>query len=118
MLGDGLNDSGALKQSQVGIAVTDDTGIFTPACDGILQGSQLSRFNSFLRLSKSATQILKIAFGISFFYNIIALSFAVTGNLSPLIAAILMPISSVSVVGFSTLAVNWASRGLNNLKDH
>jgi hypothetical protein len=29
-----------------------------------------------------------------------------------------MPISSVSVVGFSTLAVNWASRGLNNLKDH
>ncbi len=118
MLGDGLNDSGALKQSQVGIAVTDDTGIFTPACDGILQGSQLSHFNSFLRLSKSATQILKIAFGISFFYNIIALSFAVTGNLSPLIAAILMPISSVSVVGFSTLAVNWASRGLNNLKNH
>lgn len=80
MLGDGLNDSGALKQSQVGIAVTDDTGIFTPACDGILQGSQLAHFNSFLRLSKSATQILKIAFGISFFYNIIALSFAVTGD--------------------------------------
>jgi Cu+-exporting ATPase len=118
MLGDGLNDSGALKQSQVGIAVTDDTGIFTPACDGILQGSQLAHFNSFLRLSKSATQILKVAFGISFFYNIIALSFAVSGNLSPLIAAILMPISSVSVVGFSTMAVNWASRGLNHLKDH
>ncbi len=118
MLGDGLNDSGALKQSQVGIAVTDDTGIFTPACDGILQGSQLSHFNSFLRLSKSATQILKVAFGISFFYNIIALSFAVSGNLSPLIAAILMPISSVSVVGFSTMAVNWASRGLKHLKDH
>ncbi|MCA6379482.1 MAG: heavy metal translocating P-type ATPase metal-binding domain-containing protein [Cytophagales bacterium] len=117
MLGDGLNDSGALKQSQVGIAVTDDTGIFTPACDGILQGSQLSHFNSFLRLSKSATQILKVAFGISFFYNIIALSFAVSGNLSPLIAAILMPISSVSVVGFSTLVVNLASRGLNRLKD-
>jgi Cu+-exporting ATPase len=118
MLGDGLNDSGALKQSQVGIAVTDDTGIFTPACDGILQGSQLAHFNSFLRLSKSATQILKVAFGISFFYNIIALSFAVSGNLSPLIAAILMPISSVSVVGFSTMAVNWASRGLNHLKEH
>jgi Cu+-exporting ATPase len=118
MLGDGLNDSGALKQSQVGIAVTDDTGIFTPACDGILQGSQLAHFNSFLRLSKSATQILKVAFGISFFYNIIALSFAVSGNLSPLIAAILMPISSVSVVGFSTMAVNWASSGLNHLKDH
>ncbi len=112
MLGDGLNDSGALKQSQVGIAVTDDTGIFTPACDGILHGSKMNLLNSFLNLSKSATRILKIAFGISFFYNIIALSFAVTGNLSPLVAAILMPMSSVSVVGFSTLAVSWVSRGL------
>jgi P-type Cu+ transporter len=65
-------------------------------------------------LAKSATTILKIAFGISFFYNSIALSFAVTGNLSPLVAAILMPISSISVVGFSTLAVNVVSK--NRLK--
>ncbi|MBY0435538.1 MAG: hypothetical protein K2U26_15660, partial [Cyclobacteriaceae bacterium] len=65
--------------------------------------------DKFLKLSRSATHILKIAFGISFFYNIIALGFAVTGHLSPLVAAILMPISSVSVVGFSTLAVSWVS---------
>jgi Cu+-exporting ATPase len=117
MLGDGLNDSGALKQSHVGIAVTDDTGIFTPACDGILRGSKIAQLNFFLNLSKSATRILKVGFGISFFYNITALSFAVTGNLSPLVAAILMPISSVSVVGFSTLAVNWVSRGLGTSKN-
>jgi len=109
MVGDGLNDSGALKQSDVGIAITDDTGVFTPASDGILNGKELQKLSQFIQLSKSAITILKMAFGISFFYNLITLGFAVSGHLSPLIAAILMPISSVSVVGFSTLAVNWTA---------
>lgn len=110
MLGDGLNDSGALKQSNVGVAITDDTGVFTPSCDGILEGSKLKYIYKFISLGHSATTILKISFGISFFYNIIALSFAVSGHLTPLVAAILMPISSITVVGFSTLAVNLVSQ--------
>lgn len=110
MLGDGLNDAGALKLSEVGVAVSDNAGVFTPACDAIIQGKQLPKLDRFLSLAKSATTILKVGFVISFFYNIIALSFAVSGYLTPLIAAILMPISSISVVGFSSLAVRFVSR--------
>lgn len=110
MIGDGLNDSGALQQSDVGVAVTDNTGVFTPASDGILTGHMLGKLDSFLRLAQKSTVILRTGFVISFFYNAIAISVAMSGFLTPLVAAILMPISSISVVSFSSLAVNWVAR--------
>lgn len=109
MLGDGLNDAGALKQSNVGIAVADDTNSFTPSSDVIMSGEKLEKLNDYFSFSKDAMVIVKITFAISFFYNIIGLSFAVTGHMSPLFAAILMPISSISVVAFTSISTWWRS---------
>lgn len=105
MVGDGLNDAGALKAAYIGVAVSDDTSVFTPSCDAIIQGSKLNLLDHFLDLSKSATKIVKWCFVISFLYNVIGLSFAVSGNLTPLVAAILMPLSSITVFAFTTIAV-------------
>lgn len=104
MIGDGLNDAGALKQSDVGIAVSDDTNNFSPACDAILDGSSFALLPAFIKLARAGKKVIVATFVISLTYNIIGLSFAVQGILSPVIAAILMPVSSISIVLLATLS--------------
>lgn len=98
MIGDGLNDAGALKQSNVGIAITEGNNNFTPASDGILDASQFSQLPAFIIFAKGSKKIIIASFILSLLYNIVGLYFALLGTLSPLVAAILMPISSVSII--------------------
>ena len=98
MIGDGLNDAGALKQSNIGIAVTEYTNNFTPASDAIMEAKQLPRLTRFIKLCKANKKIVTASFILSIVYNIIGLFFAVQGTLSPLIAAILMPSSSLCIL--------------------
>jgi Cu+-exporting ATPase len=112
MIGDGLNDAGALKESYVGISIADDVFNFSPASDAILEAKQFYRLPQYFKYSKKAINVVYASFGISFLYNAVGLSFAVSGLLSPIIAAILMPISSVTVVAFVTILSKIVTRKL------
>jgi Cu+-exporting ATPase len=110
MLGDGLNDAGALKQSEVGIAVSENLNQFSPACDAILDASRLHHLWLYIRYAKSSMKMVRIGFLLSLSYNVVGLSFAVQGLLEPVIAAILMPLSSVTIVLFGMISTSLLAR--------
>ncbi len=106
MIGDGLNDAGALKQSDAGIAISEDIANFSPSSDAILDASAFSRFPALLGFARDTKKIIILSFVISIIYNIAGVSLAFRSSVSPLMAAILMPLSSVTVVVFTALSTN------------
>ena len=110
MIGDGLNDAGALAQSNVGISISENVNVFSPACDGILDATQFDKIAFFMNYSKNAMKTIYMSFGLSLLYNVVGLSFAVTGELSPIVAAIIMPLSTITIVSFVTIMTNIFAR--------
>lgn len=110
MIGDGLNDAGALLQSNFGISVTEDVTHFSPACDAILEAASLCKLPDFIAYARACKKLVYMSLMLSLLYNVVGLTFAVQGLLQPLVAAILMPLSSVSVVLFVTIGSTLLAR--------
>ena len=112
MVGDGLNDAGALKQSDVGVAVVEKVSAFSPASDVILAAGMVVRMAEVLRYARQSVRVVRLSFLISAVYNAVGVAIAASGQLSPVVCAILMPLSSVTVVAFACGAATWFGRGI------
>jgi Cu+-exporting ATPase len=112
MVGDGLNDAGAFEAADVGLAVSDETACLVPACDAVVAGDRLAALPRVLDYARRARQTVVICFVISLLYNAVGLSVALAGLLSPLVAAVLMPVSSLTVIGTSVGLARWWARGV------
>lgn len=113
MIGDGLNDAGALAQSNVGLVISENVNVFSPACDGIIDATRFKDITTFIDLSRNGKKVIQYAFIFSLIYNLVGLGFAISGHLAPVVAAILMPLSSISIVVFTTIYTYFLGRKLN-----
>jgi len=116
MAGDGLNDAGAFLQSNVAMSVADDIYHFSPAADIIIEAGKFNTINRLIRFSKQSLNVVKISIAISFIYNLLGLLYALSGKMSPVVAAILMPVSSVSVVAFAIFSTQILAKWTINKK--
>ena len=118
MVGDGLNDAAALSRAKVGIAVTEAQGQFTPASDAVLSASSLNQLDRMFAVARDSRKVIRLAFFISILYNLVGLSFAVSGQLEPVVAAILMPASSISMIIITVVGVGVSARRHHLLPKH
>ncbi len=110
MLGDGANDAMSLSSADVGVAVHGSVDISLRASNVFITDSNLDKVFALIIASKETINLIKRNLIFSLFYNIIGCTLALLGLISPLLAAILMPLSSLTVL----LSTVWGTKQLRH----
>lgn len=104
MIGDGINDTPAMAESDISVAMTSSNDLTNLKADIVILNKDFNSLNDMFKISNKTFSIIKQNIILSFIYNLIVIPIAVSGNISPLIAAILMPLSSFLVL-FNSLKI-------------